>query len=128
MHPMVKKKAISTRLIILTRKLLATWLIMLLVLVTSMNFFVYNPSSSIANKVESATNDRSEKESKNLPDPTGPDEKSPNTSISLNEEYVHEHDEVINPYLKNRAPYRIAGAEKLHVVHSEILLPPPKHA
>lgn len=61
--------------------------------------------------------------------PAGPDEKSPGTSLSINEEYVHKQEELQDPHWTNHLfEYMVQCSEKLHVVHFEILSPPPEQA
>jgi len=102
-------------------------MISLLLLITGMNFFIYSPASNNKHTAAVAATDSGEEKS-NLPSPSGPDEKSPNSTISVNEEYLHHEDEVINAYVINQCKYAPAAAGKLPVVHFEILSPPPNHS
>lgn len=58
--------------------------------------------------------------------PAGPDEKTPDAPVSINEEYIHHHESPVNPFLANALfEHMIHAADKLCHVHSEIHSPPP---
>ena len=108
--------------------ILSAGLILLLVFLTSVNFFLYPSSEKSVKSVVCATDIPDEESSRDLPNsPAGPDEKSPNAPVSVTEEYVHEHDNPINPLLMNAIfQHMVHETEKLQVVHFEILSPPPE--
>jgi hypothetical protein len=108
----------------------AIGMMLLLVLLTSMNFFIY--PSSLDDKAKScwastAGGDEESPENSSNPCPAGPDEKSPNKPISVNEEYIHEGPEVSSPFWDNPLfEHKIHETEKLQIVHFELITPPPK--
>lgn len=58
--------------------------------------------------------------------PAGPDEKSPDAPVSINEELIHFHETHESPFRANALfEHMIHQADKLCVVHFEILSPPP---
>lgn len=58
--------------------------------------------------------------------PAGPDEKSPDVPVSINEELMHFHETHVSPFWSNALfAHLIHEADKLRVVHFEILSPPP---
>lgn len=103
-------------------------MMLLLMLLTSMNFFIYPSSDTKAKSCwASAGGDEESPENSNNSNPAGPDEKSPNKPISVNEEYIHEGPEADNPVWVNMLfEHKIHEAEKLQVVHFELVTPPPK--
>ena len=109
----------------------AVGMILLLLLLTSMNFFTYSSSADAKAKscwsTTTTGGDEESPESSGNPCPSGPDEKAPNKPISVNEEYTHEGPEVSNPFWVNPLfEHKIHEAEKLQIVHYELLTPPPK--
>lgn len=101
-----------------TRQCATLFLMGLLVLLTSANFFVYGSSGP--------TRDLS---SKQVPgNPSGPDEKSPDNSVQISEEYMCESDAAGAAGNVPSVVYPFHAAEKLHVVHDEIISPPPRFA
>ena len=107
-------------------KPLSVFLMMLLLFLTVMNYFVYgegNSNSDIQNALAG-----SDEGSSGIPgtSPAGPDEKSPDAPISVNEEFIHKHTQLSDPFWTNcYFNYLVAGSEKLHVIHFEIVSPPP---
>ena len=58
--------------------------------------------------------------------PAGPDEKSPDAPVTVNEEFIHKHTALSDPFWINcYFRYLVADSEKLHVTHFEIVSPPP---
>jgi hypothetical protein len=110
------------------RKFLSAGLILLLLFLTSVNYFLYPGSGKSATAVVCATDTSDEESPRDLPNsPAGPDEKSPNAPVSITEEYVHEYDNPINPLLMNAIfQHMVHETEKLQVVHFELLSPPPE--
>ena len=107
-------------------KPVSVFLMMLLLFLTVMNDFVYgegNSNSDIQNALAG-----SDEGSSGIPgtSPAGPDEKSPDAPISVNEEFIHKHTQLSDPFWINcYFNYLVAGSEKLHVIHFEIVSPPP---
>lgn len=104
-------------------------MMLLLILLTSMNFFIYPSSDTKAKScwTSAGGGDEESPENGNNSNPAGPDEKSPNKPISVNEEYIHEGPEADNPIWVNMLfEHKIHEAEKLQVVHFELVTPPPK--
>lgn len=101
---------------------------LLLLLLTSMNFFLYaGDKETVMTCMSNSGGDEESPESSNPCSPAGPDEKSPNKPVSINEEYIHEGPEVENPFWVNPLfEHKIHEAEKLQIVHSECITPPPK--
>lgn len=100
------------------------FMIALLILLTGMNFLVYggDGSNRVANVWSWADEDRAATDS----NPAGPDEKPSSNPVSFVEEYVHEASRLTDPFWTNfMARYRITGAGKLHLVHFDIISPPP---
>ena len=105
----------------------AVGMMLLLLLLTSMNFFIYaSPDSAI--KISWAPTNEEESPETNSPcSPAGPDEKAPNKPVSVNEEYIHEGPDVDHPFgLESMFTHKIHEAEKLQIVHFELITPPPK--
>jgi len=94
---------------------------LLLLLLTGINYFIYAPSDpdDLLYEAESTAT---------IPgSPTGPDEKSPTGPVSINEEYVHDHESPVNPFWANALfEHMIHEADKLCVVHFELVSPPPE--
>ncbi|MBO9566345.1 MAG: hypothetical protein J7621_26460 [Niastella sp.] len=105
----------------------AVAMMLLLLLLTSMNFFVYASSDSKAKTNWTASNEEESPETNNPCSPTGPDEKAPNKPVSVNEEYIHEGPEMDHPSgIESILAHKIHAAEKLQIVHFELVTPPPK--
>lgn len=103
----------------------AVFMIFLLLLLTCINQFLFSASNKSTVAVSWNCND--EDPGPCYPNgPAGPDEKSPDAPVSINEEYIHEHAGVENPFLSNALfEHMIHEADKLSAVHFEILSPPP---
>jgi hypothetical protein len=102
-------------------------MMLLLLLLTSMNFFIYASPDSSLKSCWTPTGEEESPENNNPCSPTGPDEKSPSKPVSVNEEYIHEGPNVDNPFGINPLfAHKIHEAEKLQIVHFELLTPPPK--
>jgi hypothetical protein len=103
----------------------AITMIFLLGLLTCINQFIFGSSDKPSVAVSWSCDD--EDPGPCFPNgPAGPDEKSPDAPVSINEEYIHEHAGVENPFLSNALfEHMIHEADKLRVVHFEILYPPP---
>src|SRR5689334_18445792 len=98
--------------------ILSAGLILLLIFLTSVNFFLYPSPGKSVKAVVCATGSGDEESSRDLPNsPAGPDEKSPNAPVSITEEYVHEHDNPVNPLWMNAIfRHMVHETEKLQVV------------
>jgi hypothetical protein len=107
----------------LGKSFLAVGLMLLLLFLTSINFFVY---SSGQEQAELVLNTGAEEDSSPC-SPSGPDEKPPANPISVNEEYLHGHDEISDPFLINKLfVHMVTASEKIELVHFELLSPPPE--
>lgn len=105
----------------------ATGMMLLLLLLTSMNFFIYASPDSKVKTCWTATNEEESPETNNPCSPTGPDEKAPNKPVSVNEEYIHEGPDMDHPAaIESILAHKIHAAEKLQIVHFELQTPPPK--
>lgn len=126
MHPVIKRAVIFGFMPSAILKPISVFLMGLLLFLTVLNYFVYGGERDkldIAGVVVSADDEQSATPAAN---PAGPDEKSPDAPISVNEEFIHKHTELTNPFWTNYYfRYLVADAEKLHVTHFEILSPPP---
>ena len=110
-------------MVMLFRASLAVGLMMLLLFLTTINFFVYGSSQEQSDIV--LTTDAEEESSPCSP--SGPDEKTPDGSISFSEEYIHGHDELSDPFLINTLfEHMVSASEKIELVHFELLSPPPE--
>jgi hypothetical protein len=107
-------------------KPLTVFLMSLLLFLTVLNYFAYSTSSSKAG-TENVFADTEEGSGGLLnTNPAGPDEKSPDTPVSITEEFIHKHTELADPFWINcYFKYIVAGSEQLYVTHFEILSPPP---
>jgi hypothetical protein len=108
------------------RMILSAVLMFLLLLLTSINFFIYagDAKAQVQYTCVEADEDCS---TQGNPNPAGPDEKSPGNSLSLTEEYIHEGEHLEDPFWTNELfRHKIHEAEQLKLVHFEILSPPPE--
>ena len=107
------------------RTLLTAGLMLLLLFFTGVNYFIYGSNKPETKITWTCTEEES---SESYPcNPAGPDEKSPNSPVSFTEEYIHEGEEVTNPFWINHLfQHMIHEAEKLSIVHFELLSPPPE--
>ena len=105
----------------------AVGMMLLLLLLTSMNFFIYASPESPIKTCWSPSNEEESPETNNPCSPTGPDEKAPNKPVSVNEEYIHEGPDLDHPFwIDPMFAHKIHETEKLQIVHFELLTPPPK--
>ena|SRR5687768_503146 len=88
-------------------------MIFCLTFLTSLNFFIYPADNEVITQNAS---------------PAGPtEEKSCSTSVSLVEEILHENSFELNSDLINQlCLHHIAEADKLEIVHPELILRPPR--
>ena len=100
---------------------------LLLVFLTAINFFLYPPEAGKNSGIVNQENSSQDNSIPGYPFPAGPDEKSPDAPVNINEEYVHEsHGMVHQLPIKLLILHKIHEAEKLCVVHFERLSPPPE--
>lgn len=106
------------------RVFLSVGLMCLLLLLTTINFFIY--SGEAKQYTEYSCVEANEEASSN-PNPAGPDEKSPGNPVSITEEYIHEGEDSVDPFWINALfRHKIHAAEQLNIVHFEIISPPPE--
>jgi hypothetical protein len=88
-------------------------MIFCLTFLTSLNFFLYSSDGEVITQNAS---------------PSGPtEEKSSNSGLSLAEEILHESSFEFNSHLFNQlCLHHIAEADKLQIVHPELILRPPR--
>lgn len=105
----------------------AVGMMLLLLLLTSINFFIYASPESDIKSCWSMANEEESPETNNPCSPAGPDEKAPNKPVSVNEEYIHEGPDLDHPFwIDPLFAHKIHEAEKLQIVHYELVTPPPK--
>lgn len=88
-------------------------MIFCLTFLTSLNYFLYSSDGEVITKIAS---------------PSGPtEEKSSNSGFSLAEEILHESSFEFNSDITNfLCLHHIAEADKLQIVHPELILRPPR--
>ena len=99
----------------------------LLLLLTSMNFFVF-PSEDSGKQLSSVEATDCNTESfpdDNKPSPNGPDEKAPGNPVSISEEYLHDQHEADASFSKNLIYQLLLLSGKVHPPHTELITPPP---
>jgi hypothetical protein len=108
------------------RVILSVVLMCLLLVLTTINFFIYSGDAKV--KVEYSCLESGEDcSTQGNPNPAGPDEKSPGGPITITEEYIHEGEDSVDPYWINALfRHKIHEAEQLKLVHFEIISPPPE--
>ena len=95
-----------------------------LLLLTGANFIVYADSFS-KNHICKADSDKSDREA---PSPVEEKSKSSNNGPTVQEEYLHDkHSFKEFAWLDILLRHRIMDAEKLQIVHYELISPPPKY-
>ncbi|HSB92906.1 MAG TPA: hypothetical protein VLC28_07305 [Flavitalea sp.] len=91
-----------------------------------MNYFVYSDSNGKADVQNALAGNDDPAAGLAGGSPAGPDEKSPDAPVSVNEEFIHKHAQLSDPFWVNcYFDYLVAGSDKLHVTHFEIVSPPP---
>ena len=99
---------------------------LLLIFLTCINYFLYS-SSPIETGVVKTQPGSDAPSAADFPFPAGPDEKSPDAPVNINEEYVHEnHQPAHNNPGESMILHKIHEAEKLCIVHTEQFSPPPE--
>ncbi|WEK36601.1 MAG: hypothetical protein P0Y53_03730 [Candidatus Pseudobacter hemicellulosilyticus] len=106
---------------------LSAGMMLLLLWLTSINFFIY-ASADNTHKVVSLQGQGEEESPETFPcNPSGPDEKSPGNPVSLTEEYIHDAAHAEHPsWIDALFQHMIHEAEQLSIVHFELLSPPPE--
>jgi|GEM_PF-1043653 hypothetical protein len=109
------------------RKMLSVFMMALLVLLTSMNFFVYGQSDpgSTGNLVENSMPAEADNAQANDNSPAGPDEKSPGNPFSFSEEYLHDEEETTSVFIDALIHQLLIECSKVHPAHYELDTPPP---
>ncbi len=111
----------------MVRSLMAVTMMCLLLLLTSINFFIYAGVKNDAPEVVLACGGDEDSSDTYPSSPAGPDEKSPGNAVSLTEEYIHDIEHVEDQFWINALfQHKIHEAEKLSIVHFERLSPPPE--
>jgi len=108
-------------------KFLAVLMTALLLLLTSMNYFVFPlDDSGKQNTSIVATDGGSDSfPDENKPSPTGPDEKAPGNPVSISEEYLHDQHESDDSVSDNLIHQLLLVCSKVHPPHTELITPPP---
>ncbi len=102
----------------------------LLLLLTSMNFFVYPTDDSAKSviAIEATDGNADNFPDENKPSPTGPDEKAPGNPVSISEEYLHDQHETDASVSDNLIHQLLLVCSKVHPAHFELITPPPDYA
>lgn len=114
---MIRSKNINGRYAAKTITVL--FLFLCLLFLTGINFILY-PSYNLVAAVADMNGGETEDTS-----PSGPVEEK-TASASLAEEFLHEHFYLNVALVNNLMLHKIHEAEKLQIVHSELLTPPPE--
>lgn len=108
------------------RATLSVVLMSLLLLLTSINFFIYGGDAKMQLQY-TCIQAEDDCGAQSNPSPAGPDEKSPGNAITLTEEYIHEGEHDVDPFWINALfRHKIHAAEQMKLVHFEIISPPPE--
>lgn len=111
-----------------SQKILAVFLMALLVLLTSINFFRFNTNLSDSSyALALAAEDQTEEPGSNT-NPNGPDEKAPGNAFSFSEEYLHDHQETADLISDQLIHQRLLVLNKLHPAHLDLITPPPDYS
>ena len=100
----------------------------LLVLLTSMNYFIYNGgdnSNTVVSLADTGTTEDSGYPEESQNNPAGPDEKGPGNPVSISEEFLHEQEESASLFIDNLIHQLLLACSKVHPVHFELITPPP---
>ena len=105
-------------------------MICLLGFLTCINLFIYNNNTKPDQSVSLV---QTEEEGTvpgdtNVNQPAGPDEKSPDRSVSVSEEYVHELHEGSALRIEKLIHTLLSVDKKISPVHFELITPPPDAA
>lgn len=97
-------------------------MIALLILLTSMNFFIYaQPEPSTVELVSTEQADADDNDNS----PAGPDEKTPGGPLSFSEEFLHDEKETSSLFIDDLIHQLLLERSKLHPAHYELITPPP---
>lgn len=109
------------------KKIVATAMMLLLLWITGINFLYLTGNKSASLVTCTTTDEDDDCGSTCSTSPAGPDEKSPDAPISVTEEFIHEYHNPVNPlWVDMFFQHKIHETEKLCVVHTELLTPPPE--
>lgn len=97
-------------------------MIALLILLTSMNFFIYaQPDAGTPEVISTELADTDDNDNT----PAGPDEKTPGGPLSFSEEFLHDEKETSSLFIDNLIHQLLLERSKLHPAHFELITPPP---
>lgn len=108
------------------KKIVATVMMLLLLLVTSINFvYLSNDAGTLISCLNANGDEDTGSDCANSP--AGPDEKSPNAPVAVTEEFLHVYHNAVNPDWVNMFfQHKVHEAEKLCIFHPESFSPPPE--
>lgn len=109
------------------KKIVATVMMLLLLWITGINFMYLSKEgcSALITCID-CDGDEETSDCSNT-NPAGPDEKSPDASITVAEDYIHEYHHWDNPEWVNMLfQHKVHEAEKLCIFHPELFSPPPE--
>lgn len=111
------------------KKIITVVMIQLLLLLTSINYFIYtgNENSGFEKYGFSAdgNNTRNDLNTPTNNNPSGPDEKTPDAPASFTEEYVHEVSGYSHPVFNATSIQHPEYSESLLLAHYQLFTPPP---
>ena len=115
---------------IIFRKILAGAMILLLILLTCIHLFIYNnkQASHHTSSLVMTTEEGPLAADGDANQPAGPDEKTPDRSVSISEEYVHEQEEAAMLKADKLIHTLLSIDKKISPVHFELISPPPDQA
>lgn len=110
------------------RKIITPVLMALLLLLTTINYFIYTTDNSRSNFSQTSSTDSpiDNADTADNSSPTGPDEKAPSNPSSFSEEYVHEAEELAGVHFTLLDREHPSYIDKLPLVHFKIFSPPPE--
>lgn len=118
-------KHISVNRAVFGQFLAVGFMSLLLIFLTCINYFLYPPVEE--ESVVKTASSSPEKSSSGYPFPAGPDEKSPDVPVNINEEYVHDGESLLHAcFAESLILHKIHEAEKLCIVHADLFSPPPE--
>lgn len=112
------------QLYITTRKILVLVMIGLLALLTCINFFVYTEAKKTTHSVQFSLDNEEGPVEENAGS-NQPDEKSPDRSQSISEEFVQEQEDITIIGLNKLVHTLLLADKKIAPVHFELITPPP---
>lgn len=109
------------------RKIITPVLIALLLLLTTINYFIYSTDNcGCKSQVCSTDYPIDNSDTADNTNPAGPDEKAPNSPSSFSDEYVHEAEELSALHFTLLDREHPSYIDKLPLVHFKIFSPPPE--